>query len=172
MRSATPKLLHPLCGRPMIAWPVAAAQDAGAEKVVVVEGPARPLEPTLDGQVTIAIQEQPRGTADAVSAAVRFVEPGATVIVLNGDASLITATTIKGLADAHARSGAAATIATAVLDEPAGYGRVIRGPDGSVDRVVETKAPGDATEHELQIREVNPGCYAFDGGELIGPCVR
>jgi bifunctional UDP-N-acetylglucosamine pyrophosphorylase/glucosamine-1-phosphate N-acetyltransferase len=167
MRSATPKLLHQLCGRPMIMWPVVAARDAGAERIVVVDGPTRALEATLDGQVTIATQEQPRGTADAVSAAAAYVEPGSTVIVLNGDASLITAETIKALAAAHARSGAAATIATAILEDPSGYGRVIRAPDGTVDRVVETKAPGDASAHELQIREVNSGLYAFDGGELV-----
>ena len=167
MRSAIPKLLHPLCGRPMVAWPVAAAREGGAGKIVVVDGPTRPLETTLDGHVTIAVQEQPRGTADAVSAAVAYVDPDATVIVLNGDAPLITAETIKGLAEAHARSGAAATIATAVLDDPSGYGRVIRAPDGTVDRVVETKAPGDATDRELHIREVNSGLYAFDGAELI-----
>jgi bifunctional UDP-N-acetylglucosamine pyrophosphorylase/glucosamine-1-phosphate N-acetyltransferase len=166
MRSATPKLLHPLCGRPMVAWPVAAARAAGAERIVVVDGPTRPLEPMLDGQVTIAVQDQARGTADAVSAAMPHLDATRTVIVLNGDASLITAGTITGLAEAHARSGAAATIATALLDDPSGYGRVIRAPDGTVDRVVETKAPGDATERELQVREVNSGLYAFDGTVL------
>jgi bifunctional UDP-N-acetylglucosamine pyrophosphorylase/glucosamine-1-phosphate N-acetyltransferase len=167
MRSATPKLLHPVCGRPMIAWPVAAAREAGAGKIVVVDQPTRPLEASLDGQVTFAVQEQPRGTADAVSAAGDHIEPGMTVIVLNGDASLITAATIKGLADAHVASGAAATIATAILDDPSGYGRVVRAPDGTVEKVVETKAPGDATEHELHIREVNSGLYAFEGDELL-----
>jgi bifunctional UDP-N-acetylglucosamine pyrophosphorylase/glucosamine-1-phosphate N-acetyltransferase len=151
----------------MIAWPVAAAREAGAEQIVVVDGPARPLEATLNGQVTIAIQAEPRGTADAVNAALSHISPDATVIVLNGDASLISAGTIEGLAEAHARTGAGATIATATLENPAGYGRVVRAPDGTVDRVAETKAPGDATEHELQIREVNTGLYAFDGGELL-----
>ena len=67
MRSATPKLLHPLCGRPMIAWPVAAAREAGAETVVVVDGPERPLEATLDGTVMLAIQSHPSGTGEARS---------------------------------------------------------------------------------------------------------
>jgi len=159
MRSETPKLLHPICGRPMIGWAVAAAGEAGAGKVVVVEGPGRELEPVLDGRVEFAIQERPLGTGDAVKAAASQIEPDQTVIVLYGDVPLITAETIRGLADAHARSGAAATITTAVLDDPSGYGRVVRAPDGTVDRIVETKAPGDASELEHHIREVNVGIY-------------
>jgi len=85
MRSATPKLLHEVCGRAIIAWPVAAARAAGAAKVVVVEGPDRPLEALLDGEVTVAVQQEPRGTADAVKAAAEHIGPSDTVIVLNGD---------------------------------------------------------------------------------------
>jgi bifunctional UDP-N-acetylglucosamine pyrophosphorylase / glucosamine-1-phosphate N-acetyltransferase len=167
MRSATPKLLHEVCGRPIIAWPVAAARAAGARRVVVVEGPDRPLEGSLDGEVAVAVQQEPRGTADAVKAAASHIEPDATVIVLNGDHPLITAETLTGLAEAHARSGAAATLATAVLDDPSGYGRVVRAPDGTVERVVETKAPGDATPGELRIREISTGIYAFEGAALL-----
>jgi bifunctional UDP-N-acetylglucosamine pyrophosphorylase/glucosamine-1-phosphate N-acetyltransferase len=167
MRSTTPKLLHGLCGRPMIAWPVAAARDAGAGTIVVVDGPERPLESSLDGDVELAIQQQPRGTADAVRAAAGRIGGDQTVIVINGDVPLLTGETIRRLAEAHAHQRAAATIATAVLDDPTGYGRVVRGPDGTVERVVETKAPGDATELELHIREVNTGVFAFDGAELL-----
>jgi bifunctional UDP-N-acetylglucosamine pyrophosphorylase / glucosamine-1-phosphate N-acetyltransferase len=167
MRSETPKLLHPLCGRPMIAWPVCAAREAGASKVVVVDNPQRRLESVLSEDVAIAIQDQPRGTADAVRAGAEGFATGQTVVVLAGDVPLITAETIRALAECHERSGAAATIATAVLDDPAGYGRVIRAPDGTVERVVETKAPGDATELELHIREVNTGVFAFDGDALL-----
>jgi bifunctional UDP-N-acetylglucosamine pyrophosphorylase/glucosamine-1-phosphate N-acetyltransferase len=167
MRSETPKLLHPVCGRAMIAWPVAAAMAAGAGKVVVVEGPDRLLDGTLDGQVEFAVQEQARGTADAVKAAAAHIESAGTVIVLNGDHPLITGETLAGLAEAHTRSHAAATLATAVLDDPSGYGRVVRAPDDTVEKVVETKEPGDATEAELQIREISTGIYAFDGDQLI-----
>jgi bifunctional UDP-N-acetylglucosamine pyrophosphorylase / glucosamine-1-phosphate N-acetyltransferase len=167
MRSQTPKLLHPLCGRPMIAWPVAAARRAGASKVVVVDNPRRQLETVLDDDVAIAIQAHPHGTADAVRAGAEGYAAGSTVVVLNGDVPLIGADTIKALTQTHERSGAAATIATAVLDDPTGYGRVIRAPDGTVDRVVESKAPGDATELELRIREVNTGVFAFDGDALL-----
>ena len=167
MRSATPKLLHQVCGRPIIGWPVEAARAAGAGKVVVVEGPDRPLNHTLNGEVTLAVQEQPRGTADAVMAAGAHIDPDDTVIVLNGDHPLITAETLTGLAAAHAASGAAATLATAVLDDPRGYGRVVRALDGTVEKVVETKAPGDATEVELHIREISTGIYAFEGRALL-----
>ena len=92
--------------------------------------------------------------------------PTDTVVVINGDVPLITAATIRALVDDHEHTGAAGTIATMVLDDPAGYGRVVRAPDGTVEKVVETKAPGDATELELHIREVNTGVFAFDGGAL------
>jgi bifunctional UDP-N-acetylglucosamine pyrophosphorylase/glucosamine-1-phosphate N-acetyltransferase len=146
---------------------VAAARGAGAGKVVVVDSPRRTLEGSLDHGVEFAIQQQPRGTADAVRAAVPYIDPAGTVVVLNGDHPLITSETLKGLVDAHVRSGAGATLATALLDDPSGYGRVVRGPDGTVERVVETKAPGDATELELRIREISTGIYAFDGEALI-----
>jgi bifunctional UDP-N-acetylglucosamine pyrophosphorylase/glucosamine-1-phosphate N-acetyltransferase len=171
MRSSTPKLLHPVCGRPMIAWPVAAALEAGAERVVVVDNPARRLEEALgdalhDGRVVLAIQEQARGTADAVKAASPSFDGAETVVVLNGDVPLLRGETVRALAAAHERAGASATIATVVLDDATGYGRVVRGPNGSVQRIVETKAPGDGTEEERSIREVNAGVYAFDARRL------
>ncbi len=167
MRSAVPKLLHPLCGRPMLDWPLAAARDAGAEQVVVVDNPDRRLEPLLAGNAVLAVQPEPRGTADAVWAAAPLIDPAATVIVLNGDVPLIKPATLRALAEAHTQSGAAATMVTAVLDDPTDYGRVVRAPDGTVERVVETKATGDATAAELHIREVNTGIFAFDGAALL-----
>ncbi|HEY2771544.1 MAG TPA: bifunctional UDP-N-acetylglucosamine diphosphorylase/glucosamine-1-phosphate N-acetyltransferase GlmU [Solirubrobacteraceae bacterium] len=167
MRSSTPKLLHPLCGRPIVAWTVAAALDAGAGRVVVVDSADRTLEPVLDGTVSVAIQSEPRGTADAVRAAADYIEADSSVIVLNADHPLIDPATLNGLAAAHQHNRAAATLATAVLDDPSGYGRVLRGPDGTVERVVETKAPGDASELELRIREISTGIFAFDGGALL-----
>jgi bifunctional UDP-N-acetylglucosamine pyrophosphorylase/glucosamine-1-phosphate N-acetyltransferase len=167
MRSATPKLMHQVCGRPIIAWPVAAAREAGAERVVVVQGPDRPLDEVLDGEVTVAVQEVPRGTADAVKAAAAHIDPDRTVIVLNADHPLVTADTLTGLTQARAHARAAATLATALLENPSGYGRVVRAPDGTVERVVETKAPGDATALELRIREVSTGIFAFEGAALL-----
>ena len=166
MRSSVQKLLHPLCGRPIIEWPIEAARESGAGAIVVVDSPERRLEGVARDGVELAVQPSPRGTADAVKAAARWIEPGRTVVVVNGDAPLLAAETLRSLVAAHERSRSAATIVTVVLEDPAGYGRVIRAPDGTVERVVETKADGDATEHERQIDEINTGMFAFDGAAL------
>ena len=175
MRSATPKLLHPLCGRPVIAWPIAAARAAGARKVVVVGGPDRALEPFVaeaagpggEADLVLAVQQEPRGTADAVRSAAAHIERDAPVLVICGDVPLMTGEALRALAQTHAEHGASATMLTMLLDDPTGYGRVVRGSDGGVERVVETKKPGDASPAELEIREVNGGVYAFAGGDLL-----
>jgi bifunctional UDP-N-acetylglucosamine pyrophosphorylase/glucosamine-1-phosphate N-acetyltransferase len=167
MRSSLPKVLHPICGRPMILWPLIAARDAGAERVIVVDNPKRLLAEHLPEGTETAIQELPRGTGDAVAAAAAHVDPSAPVLVINGDMPLITGDAIAAVFAAHAEQRAAATLASMELDDPSGYGRVIRGADGAVERVAETKAEGDATAEELAIREVNAGLYVFDGGALL-----
>ena len=166
MRSSLPKVLHPLCGRPLIAWPIQAAREAGAGKVVVVDGPERRLADHLPEGVTVALQQVPRGTGDAVAAATGEIADGDTVVVTMGDVPLVDAETLTGLVEAHEASGAAATMLTAELEDPTGYGRVVRDAEGQVERVVETKTAGDATEAELAIREVNTGIFAFDGQAL------
>jgi bifunctional UDP-N-acetylglucosamine pyrophosphorylase/glucosamine-1-phosphate N-acetyltransferase len=167
MRSRVPKVLHPICGRAMALWPVHAALAAGAGRVVVVGGPDRAMADALPEGVVLAVQERPLGTGDAVRSAAEHIDPGQPVIVLSGDVPLITADAIRSLANAHEASGAQATMVTAILDDPTGYGRVVRNEDGSVARVVETKAAGDASAEELAIREVNSGLYAFAGGALV-----
>jgi bifunctional UDP-N-acetylglucosamine pyrophosphorylase/glucosamine-1-phosphate N-acetyltransferase len=167
MRSAVPKVLHPLCGRPIILWSVLAAQEAGAGSVIVVDNPKRALERALPDGVALAVQHEPRGTADAVAAAGMYIDAAATVVVIHGDVPLITPEELRALAEAHETSGAAATMATMELDDPGALGRVIRGSDGAVERVVEAKVAGDATPEELAIREVNAGVYAFAGGHLL-----
>lgn len=174
MRSQTPKVLHDLCGRPMLLWPVQAALEAGAARVVVVDSPARALEGVLPEDVELAVQPRSDGTGGAVAAAMAQLEsqargplePGTPVVVLSGDVPLVSPVAIEELSVAHAQSGASATMVTTVLDDPTGYGRVVRGPDGAVERVVETKKEGDASPEELQIREVNTGIFAFDAGAL------
>ncbi|HEY3021500.1 MAG TPA: bifunctional UDP-N-acetylglucosamine diphosphorylase/glucosamine-1-phosphate N-acetyltransferase GlmU [Solirubrobacteraceae bacterium] len=173
MRSVTPKMLHPICGRPMVLWPVQAALEAGVGKVVVVGGPDRALEGMLPRSVELAVQAEPRGTGDAVRAAApHMTDPDATVLVLNGDVPLITADVLRGLLDAHGAAGAQATVTTMVLADPSGYGRVIRAPDGTIARIVETKHPGDATAEELAVDEVNAGVYAFAAGGLAAALER
>ena len=167
MRSSLPKVLHPICGRPMIQWPLLAARDAGAERVIVVDNPKRLLAEHLPEGTETAIQEQPRGTGDAVAAAAAHIDPAAPVLVINGDMPLITGAAIAAALEAHAEQRAAATLASMELDDPSGYGRVIRGADGAIERVAETKTEGDATAEELAIREVNAGLYVFDGDALL-----
>ncbi|MDQ6834874.1 MAG: bifunctional UDP-N-acetylglucosamine diphosphorylase/glucosamine-1-phosphate N-acetyltransferase GlmU [Actinomycetota bacterium] len=166
MRSVLPKMLHAVCGLPMVLWPIKAALEAGAGRIVVVDTPERRLAAVLEEDVALAVQEEPLGTADAVRAAMPEVADGETVVILNGDVPLISAATITELVSGHQHSGAAGTIATMTLDDPEGYGRVVRSPDGGVERVVETKAPGDASELERHIREVNTGMFVFEGAAL------
>src|SRR5690349_4673435 len=168
MRSSKPKVLHELCGLPMILWPVRAALAAGAGRIVVVDSPERPLQ---DG-VEAVVQPQSDGTGGAVRAAAEAIDPQAPVVVLSGDVPLVSVEAIRDLVDAHVGSSAVATMVTTVLEDPRGYGRVVRGDDGSVLRVVETKTAGDATEPELELREVNTGIYAFDGQALLSALPR
>jgi len=168
MRSSLPKVLHPICGRPMLLWPLLAARAAGAERVIVVDNPKRLLAEHLPEDVEVAVQEQPRGTGDAVAAAADRIDAAAPVVVINGDMPLITSEAIAAVVAAHADAQATATLASMELADASGYGRVVRTADGSVERVVETKAAGDATPEELALREVNAGLYVFDGGALLG----
>ncbi len=162
MHSKLPKVLHPLCGRPMLLWTVHAARAAGAPRIVAVLGEeADQVRAALPPDVDIAIQDPPAGTGDAVAQARAALAGAEHVIVLSGDHPLLEGSFISALAERHVSSGAAATVTTRELDDPGQYGRVVRGSDGSVERIVETKHPGDATAAEIAIREINAGTYAF-----------
>ena len=175
MRSQKPKVLHELCGRPLVLWPVQAALEVGAKRVVVVDSPAQGLRQVLPEGVQLAIQERPDGTGGALAAAFAQLpangsddasRDAAPLVVLSGDVPLVSAEVITELAAAHRRAGAAATMATAVLDDPRGYGRVVRDGEDAVQRVVETKTDSDSTSEEREIREVNTGVYVFEPREL------
>ena len=166
MRSRTPKVLHDLCGRPLIEWVLVAAREAGCTKLIVVDAPARPLEGLLGEDVELVVQPQADGTAGAVAAAVESLPGGRPVVVLSGDVPMISSETIGELIAVHERSAAAVTVATALLDDPSGYGRVVRSADGRLEKIVETKTDGDATAEELLITEVNSGIYVFDPAAL------
>jgi bifunctional UDP-N-acetylglucosamine pyrophosphorylase / glucosamine-1-phosphate N-acetyltransferase len=171
MRSTLPKVLHDLCGRPLVGWPIAAAREAGAGRVVVVDGPGRPLEGMLGDGVETVVQPVPNGTGGAVQAAADAMPREGTVLVLAGDAPLIDGATLQALLHAHETSGAKATLLTADHPDPTGYGRIVRGP-GGVERIVETKTAGDATDEELAITEVNASVYAFDAAALHDALAR
>ena len=158
MRSAVSKVLHPLCGRPMVAWVVAAAQEAGCDAVAVVHHQEADVRAALPGLRCLR-QERPRGTGDAVRAAVDALPATGTVIVLPGDAPLVTPAILRSLVQAH--GDALCTVLSTQVEEPGAYGRVLR--QGDLVRVVEA---AEASPEELAIREVNTGIYAFEAAWL------
>jgi bifunctional UDP-N-acetylglucosamine pyrophosphorylase/glucosamine-1-phosphate N-acetyltransferase len=152
MRSSTPKMLHPVCGRAMVAWPILAAREAGAGRVAAIVSPGQDLSTGLPEGVETVEQPEPDGTGGAIRAARELIEASETVLVLSGDVPLISTAMIAALLEAHEASPAAATMLTIELDDPASYGRVLRAESGDVERVVEAKAAGDADPEQLAIR--------------------
>jgi len=167
MRSAIPKVLHPICGRALVSWPILAAREAGAGRIAVITSPDRDISGALPDAVESIHQPEADGTGGAVLACLPAIEASETVVVLSGDVPLVSAELIGAIVDTHEREGAAATVVTAVLDDPGSYGRVVRSADGAdVERIVEAKAEGDATSDELAIPEINAGIYVFDAARL------
>ncbi|MFN2560212.1 MAG: bifunctional UDP-N-acetylglucosamine diphosphorylase/glucosamine-1-phosphate N-acetyltransferase GlmU [Jatrophihabitans sp.] len=166
MRSkALPKVLHGFAGRSLLGHVVAAASGLDADNTVVVVGHRRDeVTAHLTGiapSATPVVQAEQHGTGHAVRLALEAVpaDAGGTVVVLPGDTPLLTGATLAALVAEHESAGAAATLLTSVVDDPTGYGRVIRGADGAVARVVEHK---DATDDERQVAEIATSVYAFD----------
>ena len=167
MRSSLPKVMHTVCGRPMVAWPVLAAREAGAGRVAVIVSPERDLTPGLPEGTETVVQPEADGTGGAVRAAHDLVRDSETVVVLSGDHPLINAEIIAALLETHRAAGAAATVMTVELDDPGSYGRVVRDSAGHVERIVETKDPAAVPAEELAIREINTGTYAFAAEPLV-----
>jgi bifunctional UDP-N-acetylglucosamine pyrophosphorylase / glucosamine-1-phosphate N-acetyltransferase len=172
MRSAVPKVLHEICGRPMVAWPVLAAKQAGAARICVIVSPDRDLTAALPNGTETIVQPETDGTGGALRAAVDVVRASDTVLILSGDHPLVSAEIVGELAATHRDADAAATVMTTEMDDPGSYGRIVRGPEGDIERIVEAKAPGDATPEELAITEVNAGTYAFAGPALADALER
>jgi len=166
MRSATPKVLHRVCGKPMVEWVVDAARAAGAGRVVCVVRPGDGVAQGLPEAVAVAEQREGEGTGAAVLAAREEVAAGP-VVILSGDHPLVTAEQIAGLVEEHRRAGAGATVLTTDQLEPAGYGRIVRDENGEVERIVETKYTEGVPAGELAIREINLGTYAFEAPRLF-----
>jgi bifunctional UDP-N-acetylglucosamine pyrophosphorylase/glucosamine-1-phosphate N-acetyltransferase len=165
MRSRLPKVLHPLAGRPMIRYVLDAVAELGMGRaVVVIPAEDRAVRRALGETVDWAVQEAPRGTADAVAAAARFLPGGGHALVLCGDTPLVTAAQLTPLLAAHLAGPAAATLLTARPADPTGYGRVVRDAAGQVARIVEES---DATPAEAAIGEVNTGIYCFRTQPLL-----
>ena len=161
MKSATPKHLHPLLGRRMVDWVVEAARGAGVERIVVVASPS--TRELYDG-VDVAVQEEPRGTGDAVRCAREALgDFDGDVLVLNGDVPALRPETIAALVDTHTAAGAAATVLSFEPADAAAYGRIVRDSEGKLARIVEAS---DASPEELALTEVNSGIYVFAAAKL------
>jgi bifunctional UDP-N-acetylglucosamine pyrophosphorylase/glucosamine-1-phosphate N-acetyltransferase len=161
MRSAVPKHLHPVLGRRMVDWVLGAAVEVEADPLVVVASPE--TRDDFEG-FEIAIQEVPRGTGDAVRAARPALEGRADhVLVLSGDAVLVTGEMLRQLVEAHLSSGAAATVLGVEYADARHYGRLVRDEAGRLDRIVEAR---DASDAELAIREANSSIYVFEEAKL------
>lgn len=160
MRSRLPKVLHPICGRPMLAYVLDAAREATGERPLVVYSPATAqIREVFADVADFALQDEPRGTGDAVRAALDVLPDGVKeIVVLNGDLPLVAPDIIAALVDRRRRTSAGMALVWTESD-PRRYGRVILDTDGNVERIVEYK---DATDHERAVRRWNVGVYGFD----------
>lgn len=161
MKSRVPKVLHPLCGRPMLAYVIDAARTATGERPLVVYSPAtEALREVFAGQADFALQDEPRGTGDALSAALRALPDDAgEILVLSGDVPRLEASLLTDLLDQRRLDHAAMALAVVALYDPSGLGRVLRNEAGGIERIVEER---DATDEERETPEINAGLYAFD----------
>ena len=169
MKSAVPKVLHPLCGRPMLAyvldaWASTADGSSGRHPIVVFSPPVAAVIDVFADRATFALQDEPRGTGHAVGAALAVVPADAVeVLVLSGDVPLVTGADLDAVLEARRQDDAAVALASVFAADPAELGRVVRGEFGTVERIVEAK---DATPDELAGNETNAGIYAFDADWL------
>ena len=161
MRSETPKHLHPLLGRRLVDWVIEAARALGPDPLVVVTSPG--TEHLFDG-VSVAVQEEPRGTGDAAAAARPALEGfDGDVLVVSGDAAAIRPQSLQALLETHRREQASATVLAFERADPGDYGRVVRDADGGLQAIVEAK---DAGEEELALTEINSSIYVFAAAKL------
>jgi len=166
MQSELPKVLHPALGRPLIDYVLETAQALNPEKIVVVVGHQAELvmQATAQFPITFARQEPQLGTGHAVMQTENQLKDfDGEVLILSGDAPLVSAKTLRDLTALHRATGAVATVLTAELDEPTGYGRIIRQQE-KVLKIVEQK---DASEVERSVKEINSGVYVFSAKPLF-----
>jgi len=180
MRSNLPKVIHPVGGRPMVCAVIDACLEAGCRRIVVVVGymqelvreAVEPMRSTAQAQgatIEFAVQGQQLGTGHAVMCAAGAFEgesasAGNDVFVLCGDGPLIRSETLRTILGVHRSAGAAVTLATSVVEDPSGYGRITRDASGRFTGIVEQK---NATPEQLRIREINPSYYVFDAAALF-----
>ena len=165
MQSDRAKVLHEVGGKAMIHWVLSGLREAGVESHVVVVGYQHDVVESAVAApgVTCVLQEPQLGTGHAVQCAEASLAGDGAVLVTVGDAPLVRASTYAALLDAHGKSGAAATVLSAEMSDPSGYGRILRDGAGQVTAIVEDR---DATEAERQVREINSGIYVFRADDL------
>lgn len=166
IKSDIPKVLHKVCGKEMVNHVIDTMRNSGIEDVNVIIGKGAELvkKGTESRKVTYSLQEEQLGTGHAVRCAIDFLKgKKGTVAVFTGDAPLTKESTVKNLLDTHEKNNNAATLLTAIIEDPTGYGRVIRQGD-EVVKIVEHK---DCNEEELKVKEMNAGMYCFDIEKLI-----
>jgi bifunctional UDP-N-acetylglucosamine pyrophosphorylase/glucosamine-1-phosphate N-acetyltransferase len=164
MNSRIPKVLHPVAGRPMLLWSMAAAKTLDPDRTLVVTNPNQNgVQAALNGEGQTVPQRDPLGTGHALAQVSGEHRAEGPVVVIYADAPLLRGETLRRLVEAQRTSGAAVTLLTARLDDPSGYGRIVRGRNGAFRAIVEEK---DASPEEREIREINPGVYCFSGRAL------
>ena len=167
MKSQTPKVLHEIAGRSLLGHVIAACQSLQPKHLRVVVGSGREKVEahlaTIAPEVTTVFQEHRGGTGHAAQLALADLTPKGTILILAGDTPMLTGESLAALLEGHHAGGFTASVLTAEHPEPTGYGRIIRGDDGSLLRIVEEK---DADEFEKAIEEINSGVYAFDAVKL------
>lgn len=161
MKSSVPKVLHPVCGRPLVFYPVMAARKSGSDRIVVVvnEENKKDFEAVFlgDKSVSLAVQAEAKGTGDAVKSASALIDKtGGYVFIIPGDVPLIKAGTLQKLAEETVSKRAVCGLLTMEMPDPASYGRVLRDAAGRVVKIIEAR---DSTREQLDIREVNSGIY-------------
>lgn len=171
MKSKLPKVLHKICGEAMISYVINAVAAAGVETIIVVAGHgSAQVTREVEGRAQIVLQEEQLGTAHALQQAAPFLSNfQGQILVLCGDTPLIEASTLLDLYHSHTDAGCDATVLTAAMDDPAGYGRVVRNNQGALVKIVEQK---DASQEEKQIREINTGIYCFSSAGLFDALYR
>ena len=169
MKSQTPKVLHEIAGRSLLGHVIAACETLEPSHLRVVVGSGREKVEAhiaqIAPQATTIFQEHRGGTGHAAQLALADLNPAGTILILAGDTPMLTSDSLASLLADHDAGGFAASVLTAEHPEPTGYGRIIRGDDGSLLRIVEEK---DADEFEKAIEEINSGVYAFDAVKLAG----
>lgn len=161
MKSNLPKVLHQICGKPMVHYAINAAKMSGAEKIVLVIGHgAEEVQKYLGDRVVYALQSEQLGTGHAVQSALSAIsEDYDTILVTYGDMPLLTEETLQKLLQTQAKNSGPLSMVTMISEDPKGFGRIMRGKDGSVVAIVEEV---QCTPEQLSIQELNVGAYCFD----------